>query len=428
MSLRAGARSVVFLCTEMRSPIVLLLSVIAVTWLPGWQHDNLELFLAMASLTPGAPFPRSLTDTAEQNASEGQSAIGSKGSDESWRAIIDALPDAALTLDADGVISHQNELLKGLFPEMTVGQAMGQLLRDPDLKTAVEMAPRSTKPMVVHLNERVPVPRSIEATVTRLELGSDTARLLVTFRDLTEREKVEKMRADFVANASHELRTPLASLKGYIETLQGSAREDEAARDRFLAIMWTQALRMSRLVDDLLSLTRVEMRAHLVPRGTADLNEVAAYVVQSLEPLANSQNARISLKVLDADALIRADREEIVQALQNLVHNALKYGRDNGCVEVTVSRQANDDGTQDTFNVSVADDGPGIAAHHLPRLVERFYRVNPASSREKGGTGLGLAIVKHIMLRHRGDLKVTSKVGQGSTFTLAFEELAPNAI
>ena len=184
---------------------------------------------------------------------------------------------------------------------------------------------------------------------------------------------------------------------------------------------------MSRLVDDLLSLTRVEMRAHLVPRGTADLNEVAAYVVQSLEPLANSQNARISLKVLDADALIRADREEIVQALQNLVHNALKYGRDNGCVEVTVSRQANDDGTQDTFNVSVADDGPGIAAHHLPRLVERFYRVNPASSREKGGTGLGLAIVKHIMLRHRGDLKVTSKVGQGSTFTLAFEELAPNA-
>ena len=120
MSLRAGARSVVFLCTEMRSPIVLLLSVIAVTWLPGWQHDNLELFLAMASLTPGAPFPRSLTDTAEQNASEGQSAIGSKGSDESWRAIIDALPDAALTLDADGVISHQNELLKGLFPEMVV--------------------------------------------------------------------------------------------------------------------------------------------------------------------------------------------------------------------------------------------------------------------------------------------------------------------
>lgn len=425
MSRRAGAHSAVFRCTQLRAPILMILSVFALTWLLGLQHESLELFFAMASLTPGAPFPRPSTEPVERDASEGPSATGPQAPKESWRAIIDALPDAALTLDADGVISHQNGRLTGLFPEMTVGQAMGQLLRDPDLKTAVEMAPGSTKPMVVHLNERVPVPRSIEATITRLELGSDTARLLVTFRDLTEREKVEKMRADFVANASHELRTPLASLKGYIETLQGSAREDEEARDRFLTIMWTQALRMSRLVDDLLSLTRVEMRAHLVPRGTADLNEVAAYVVQSLEPLAKSQDARITLNVLDADALIRADREEIVQALQNLVHNALKYGRQNGCVEVTVSRQANEDGTRDTFQVSVADDGPGIAAHHLPRLVERFYRVNPASSREKGGTGLGLAIVKHIMLRHRGDLKVTSKVGQGSTFTLAFEELAP---
>lgn len=403
--------------------VLLIVPISTLTNIPYWPQDTLELFFAMASLTPGSPFPKPSTDAVEQDEFKNPVAAAPSAPDESWRAIIDALPDAALTLDADGVISHQNELLTGLFPEMTVGQAMGQLLRNPDLKTAVEMASKSTKPLVVHLNERVPVPRSIEATVTGLKLGSGTANLLVTFRDLTERERIEKMRADFVANASHELRTPLASLKGYIETLQGSARDDEKARDRFLAIMWTQALRMSRLVDDLLSLTRVEMRAHLVPQGTADLNEVAAYVVQALEPLATSQNAVITLNLLDADAHIRADREEIVQAFQNLVHNALKYGRENGRVDITVARQTSEDGARDTLTLSVKDDGRGIAAHHLPRLVERFYRVNPASSREKGGTGLGLAIVKHIMLRHRGDLTIASKVGVGSTFTLAFEQL-----
>ncbi len=379
----------------------------------------------MASLTPGAPFPPITPIAADHEGTETSRATGSRVADESWRAIINALPDAALTLDVDGVISHKNELLTSLFPDMRVGNAMGQLLRNPELQAAVEMARTSSKPLIVHLNERVPVARSIEATVTRLELGSDTARLLVTFRDLTEREKLEKMRADFVANASHELRTPLASLKGYIETLQGSARDDETARNRFLGIMWTQSLRMSRLVDDLLSLSRVEMRAHLPPKGKADLNEVAAYVVQALEPLATSQNTQLILNELDAAAYIRADREEIVQALQNLVHNALKYGRENGRVDVTVSRQRSEDGARETLSVAVKDDGLGISSHHLPRLVERFYRVNPASSREKGGTGLGLAIVKHIMLRHRGDLLISSKVGEGSSFSLAFEELLP---
>ncbi|KUO56317.1 MAG: hypothetical protein APF80_16405 [Alphaproteobacteria bacterium BRH_c36] len=347
---------------------------------------------------------------------------------DSWRAIINALPEAALTLDTGGMISHQNDLIPALFPEMRVGKAMSQLLRNPDLMTAIEMARTSSGPaIVVKFAERVPVARSIAATVARLEPGLEAASLLVTFRDLTEREKVETMRADFVANASHELRTPLASLIGYIETLQGPARNDPAARERFLGIMWSQAQRMSRLVDDLLSLSRVEMRAHLMPQGRADINEIAAYVVQSLDPLAVQQNTALKLIRLDAPAFVRADREEIVQALQNLIHNALKYGRDNGNVEVVVARQAAASGRAGKLTISVIDDGPGIAAHHLPRLVERFYRVNPASSREKGGTGLGLAIVKHIMARHRGDLEISSEVGRGSTFTLSFDELPTGA-
>ena len=423
---RATGYLEVFRCIIKQSPILLMLAILVLMISPYSPQDSLELLLAMASLTPGAPYPPITPIAADHEETETSHVTGSRATDESWRAIINALPDAALTLGVDGVISHQNKLLTGLFPDMKVGNAMGQLLRNPDLQTAVEMARTSSKPLVVHLNERVPVARSIEATVIRLELGSDTARLLVTFRDLTEREKLEKMRADFVANASHELRTPLASLKGYIETLQGSARDDETARNRFLGIMWTQSLRMSRLVDDLLSLTRVEMRAHLPPKGKVDLNEVAAYVVQALEPLATSQNTQLILNELDAAAYIRADREEIVQALQNLVHNALKYGRENGRVDVTVSRRRSEDGTRETLSVAVKDDGLGISSHHLPRLVERFYRVNPASSREKGGTGLGLAIVKHIMLRHRGDLLISSKVGEGSSFSLAFEELLPS--
>jgi two-component system phosphate regulon sensor histidine kinase PhoR len=220
-----------------------------------------------------------------------------------------------------------------------------------------------------------------------------------------------------VANASHELRTPLASLRGFVETLQGPAREDAAARERFLGIMAAQAERMTRLIDDLLSLSRVELRAHLPPRGIVELNEAAAYVAQTLEPLAKGAGTRLALQPLDGPARIQGDRDEIVQVLQNLVHNAIKYGRENGTVTIDIARE------NGRVAVAVADDGPGIAAQHLPRLTERFYRVNVASSREKGGTGLGLAIVKHVLARHRGDLRIASRVGEGSTFTVVFPEL-----
>ena len=379
----------------------------------------------MAPLGSKSTFP-GITEARTATTDPANQPTGALGETEiGWRSVVDALPEAALVLDRQGLITYQNELIASLFPQMRPGQPMTQLLRHPDLQTALDGAHHTSRPVIVRFSERVPVARTLEATLSRLTASGGAPRLLVTFRDLTEREKLEQMRADFVANASHELRTPLASLKGYIETLQGSARHDEEARERFLSIMWTQAQRMSRLVDDLLSLSRVEMRAHLPPKGTADLNEVAAYVVQALEPLALGQGTKLELEPLDGTAYARADREEIVQALQNLVHNALKYGRPDGRVQVQVKRTESKaaDGVS-RLSISVTDDGSGIAAHHLPRLVERFYRVNPASSREKGGTGLGLAIVKHIMLRHRGDLAIASKIDEGSTFTLSLPELS----
>ncbi|MFZ1103938.1 MAG: ATP-binding protein, partial [Hyphomicrobiaceae bacterium] len=272
----------------------------------------------------------------------------------------------------------------------------------------------------VELHGRVPVERRLLATVVPLEQaaaeGRDAPTLLITFRDLSEQDRLARMRADFVANASHELRTPLAYLKGSVETLLGPARDDPAARAAFLKTMGEQAERMSGLVDDLLSLSRVEMREYLPPAGEADLAAVIADVAETLTPLAQKAGVGLTLSGLDAEALVRGDHDELAQVFQNLIQNAIKYGRSGGKVEVRLKRDAGS--RQLRYRVDVADDGPGIAAQHLPRLTERFYRVNVAASREKGGTGLGLAIVKHILNRHRGELAVVSRLGEGSTFTV----------
>ncbi len=347
-----------------------------------------------------------------------------------WCAVIDAIPTAALALDAAGTLLHHNRLAAEMFPRIRGGLPMSQVSRSPDLLVAVDRALASDEERIdVELIERVPVERRVAATVSRLARpGRPYApHVLVTFRDLTEQDRLGQMRADFIANASHELRTPLASLRAFVETLQGPARDDTTARTRFLQLMAQQAERMTRLIDDLLSLSRVEMRVHLPPRGIVELNETAAYVCQSLEPVAEAAKAKVTLVRDAATARIRGDREEIVQVLQNLIQNAIKYGREGGTIEVRVGRTAPRGASGAKLWVSVTDEGPGIAPEHLPRLTERFYRVTVTSSREKGGTGLGLAIVKHIMNRHRGELRIASRPGAGSTFTATFDELGAAA-
>ncbi len=345
----------------------------------------------------------------------------------SWRPLLDAIPDAVVALDQNLNVMHFNALFQELFPKVRPGQPLSHVSRNPELNEAAEKGALSNEPVVVDLFERVPVERRISATVSRLG-GREGRRslplLLISFRDLSEQDKLAQMRADFIANASHELRTPLASLRGFVETLQGPARDDPEARARFLGIMSSQANRMTRLIDDLLSLSRVEMRVHLPPRGILDLNEVAAYVAQALEPLAAASKVKVIVTKSDGPVRIRADRDEIVQVLQNLVHNAIKYGREGGRVEIAVSRVLDGSPPSPRVLVAVADDGPGIAPEHLPRLTERFYRANASASRDKGGTGLGLAIVKHIVIRHRGELRISSVVGKGSTFSILFDELS----
>jgi two-component system phosphate regulon sensor histidine kinase PhoR len=346
--------------------------------------------------------------------------------DPSWRAVIDAMSDPAIALDEAGLVIHHNPLVADLFPRVRIGQPVTHLSRSPELLDAVDRARTTDDRIVIQLEDRVPVERRISAIITRLALASDAAgspALLIVFRDISDQEKLARMRADFIANASHELRTPLASLRGFVETLQGPARHDPESRDRFLAIMATQAARMTQLIDDLLTLSRVEMRIHVPPRGAVDLNELVGFVVQMLEAPAQTTGATLEVERLDGPAEVRGDRDELVQVFQNLVHNAIKYGRPGGRVRVHVTREPARMGYPSRIAVAVIDDGPGIAEMHLPRLTERFYRVNVAQSREKGGTGLGLAIAKNIVNRHRGELRIASKLGEGSTFTVLLEEL-----
>jgi two-component system phosphate regulon sensor histidine kinase PhoR len=233
---------------------------------------------------------------------------------------------------------------------------------------------------------------------------------LVAFRDRTQERRVERMRADFVANASHELRTPLASLSGFIETLQGPAKDDPAAREKFLGIMGDQAKRMARLIDDLMSLSRIELSLHLQPQAAIDLAGVVATACDLLAPLASEQGVKIDIKKTEA-LEVRGDRDELLRVAENLIENALKYGASGKRVEVTLRKDGGD------AILAVRDFGPGIAPEHLPRLTERFYRVDTERSRAQGGTGLGLALVKHILARHRGRLLIESEPGKGAVFT-----------
>lgn len=397
--------------------------------LPGWLTAAGFIAMAMIIAGQGGADDDGMADFGDPASSRRGQQTGERDND-GWRLLLDAVPDAAVALDHNFSILHFNARLEELFPKVRIGQQLSQLSRNPELNDAVEKAVTSNEAVVVDLFERVPVERRISATVSRLggrEVRRGLPLLLVSFRDLTEQDKLAQMRADFIANASHELRTPLASLRGFVETLQGPARDDPEARKRFLAIMSSQATRMTRLIDDLLSLSRVEMRVHLPPRGMLDLNEVAAYVAQALEPLAAGNKMKIVVTKSDTPLRIRGDRDEIVQVMQNLVHNAIKYGREGGRVEIAISRVMDGSPPQPRALVAVADDGPGIAPEHIPRLTERFYRANAAASREKGGTGLGLAIAKHIVIRHRGELRISSAVGKGSTFSVLFDELGTGA-
>lgn len=336
-------------------------------------------------------------------------------------AVLSALHDPALLLDADDVIIACNRRALELEEKFRVGVHISGAIRNPDFLDALARARQHGGPEIARYAGRVPIARHFETVIACVPAAEQTGRrtrIVATFRDLTEQERINRMRADFVANASHELRTPLAAVLGFVETLQGPARHDTAARERFLVIMAKEANRMKRLIGDLTSLTRVEMHQHVRPRGRIDLNPLLSQVCETLGPIALETTIALSLRPLGEPAIVIGDEDELTQVFQNLANNALRYGRKGGRVDISVERQPHGEGKPQLIAVAITDDGIGIAEEHLHRLTERFYRVDTAASRAAGGTGLGLAIVKHILIRHDSELQIQSKPGAGSTFTV----------
>ncbi len=342
------------------------------------------------------------------------------------RRVIEALPEPAFLVDRRKIIRVANRAARESLPNLGVGDSFGLKMREPTLVSALERVIVSGAPETCTIAERLPPERWLAvhlAPVAPGPGGGAADAFLLLFHDLTEQRRTERMRVDFVANASHELRTPLASLSGFIETLLGPARDDPDARDRFLGVMKVQAERMARLIDDLLSLSRIEMRLHQRPTAIVDLGDVIGHVAEALRPLAGDLDVAIETKLPGGPMRLRGDRDELVQVFENLAENALKYGASGKRIEISVEPLA---AGPLGWRTTVRDFGPGIAREHLPRLTERFYRIDAASSREKKGTGLGLAIVKHIVNRHRGQLTIESEPGKGSAFhvTLFAETVA----
>ncbi len=334
-------------------------------------------------------------------------------------SIVERLPDPLIVLGLDRTVRRTNAASRAAF-----GDDLQAVLRHPELRTAIDraiVAGPAASPQLADLRLPVPVPREVQAMVVMLDSPLAGGRgVLTVLSDRTRERAVERMRADFVANSSHELRTPLASLIGFIETLRGPAADDPPAQARFLEIMAEQAERMNRLIDDLLSLSRIEITEHQPPAELVDIEGVVERIVASLEISVRKRGVTLRWEAADNLPRVLGDTDQLEQVAQNLLDNALKYGRPNGLVRISVNHASSGGKWPARSGVvlSVCDDGPGIARQHLPRLTERFYRVDNGRSRALGGTGLGLAIVKHIINRHRGVLLIESEAGHGATFNV----------
>ncbi|WP_167449206.1 ATP-binding protein [Mesorhizobium hawassense] len=368
--------------------------------------------LALALLAAAAMLPAD----AERQSADAAAAIEAGGLQRlSGEYLAAAVADPLIIFDHSAAMVHANAAAFAAFGGLAPGMSLALKFRAPEMQALLDgILSGDVAADAVDYTEKLPVERTYRVSASTV--GHATGLYVLVFKDQSETRRIDRMRADFIANASHELRTPLASIAGFIETLRGPARNDPAARDQFLQIMQNQTGRMARLIDDLLSLSRLEMKPYLKPGTEVDLRQTIDSVIDSLGPLAAENGVVIGREFADGRVVVPGDRDELFQVFENLLENACKYGQSGG--HVTVSIAGADDAQQPGFDVTIRDYGPGIAEEHIPRITERFYRVDVENSRTQKGTGLGLSIVKHILSRHNARLSIKSEVGKGAAFTV----------
>lgn len=379
--------------------------------------------------------------------------------------LVHRMPAPAILVDEGREVLAVSRPAEELLRRVAEGRPLPDSIRHPELLAAVQQSVEDGVERDVTIRETVPQDRHLRALVAPLGhagqtdspgrpegAGRDSDGLrgtLILLHDLTPRIQADRMRVDLVANVSHELRTPLASLAGFLETLRGPAANDTEARERFLRIMEEQTARMTRLVDTLLSLSNIEMDEHRPPTGRVELNAAVRRVVDALKVVADRLGSWIVLTNDLEPAEIVGDEDQIARVARNLIENAIKYGRPGSAIEIRVFSPGGHGADSGEVALSVSDSGDGIPEEHLPRLTERFYRVDVARARsaggnpaappgettpggpdlaaDSGGAGLGLAIVKHIVARHGGRLDIASERGVGSRFTAIFPAAPPRA-
>ncbi|TIU98569.1 MAG: two-component sensor histidine kinase [Mesorhizobium sp.] len=326
-----------------------------------------------------------------------------------------AVADPLIIFDRTATIVHANAAAFAAFGGIAPGMSLSLKFRAPEMQALLDsILSGAAASDVVDYTEKLPVERAYRVSASSVGHGTDL--YVLVFKDQSEARRIDRMRADFIANASHELRTPLASISGFIETLRGPARNDSAAREQFLQIMQNQTGRMARLIDDLLSLSRLEMKPYLKPGTEVDLRQTLDSVIDSLGPLARENGVVIERDFAEGPLDVPGDRDELFQVFENLLENACKYGQSGGRVVVTIAHSK--DGPEPGIDVTIRDFGPGIPEEHIPRITERFYRIDVENSRTQKGTGLGLSIVKHILTRHNARLSIKSEVGKGAAFSV----------
>ena len=351
--------------------------------------------------------------------------------------ILNKLEDAIIVLDSDQKIVFQNSHSIDLFENNYTGQNITNLIRSPIILETLENVYKNKKTKIIEYNSEYGQnlsPRStnfynveISYEQNHLQLTNSKDNYVILMKNITPLKNIEKVRSSFIANVSHELKTPLATVMGFLETIRGPAKDDKKSMSKFLGIMDKETIRMKRLIDDLLVVSKIESDEHIHPTKKVNLIKTLNNVIESLKEYALKKNIQIRTDYqLNENLSVLGNEDELVQVFTNIIDNSIKYGKINSSIDIKaeeVKEQVDQSEDKKLFpqlilKISVKDESDGIHAKHLSRLTERFYRVDAARSKEIGGTGLGLTIVKHILNKHRGHLDIKSEINQGSTFTV----------